>query len=85
VTVAVNPDEWLTVRYADCVACVHESPTSRTLLGRDGMRVGIAAEVWRDGAGVIEEIDRAVPAELVACEEHGIGGLEDPVKDESAA
>jgi hypothetical protein len=85
VTVAVTPDEWLTVRYADCVASIHESPTARVLLGRDGMRVGIGTEGWKDGQKAIEEIDRAIPAELVACEEHGIGGLEDPVQDEPAA
>lgn len=85
ITVAVNPGEWLTVRYADCVASVHEAPTIRSLLGRDGMRVGVVAEAWKDGARVIAEIDRAIPAERVACEEHGIGGLEDPVKDEPAA
>jgi predicted Zn-dependent peptidase len=85
VTVAVTPGEWLTVRYADCVAAIHEGPAVRTLLGRDGMRVGIVAEGWKDGTKAIEEVDRAIPAELVACDEHGIGGLEDPVQDEPAA
>jgi predicted Zn-dependent peptidase len=85
VTIAVAPGEWLTVRYADCVACVHEAPGIRTLLGRDGMRVGVVADGWKDGARAIEEIDRVVPAELVACEEHGLGGLEDPVEDQPAA
>jgi zinc protease len=85
VTVAVSPDEWLTVRYEDCVACVHESPTIRTLLGRDGMRVGIVAEAWKDGIKAIEEVDRVIPPGLVACDEHGVGALLDPVQDEPAA
>jgi zinc protease len=85
VTVAVNPNEWLTVRYADCVVSIHESPTIRILLGRDGMRVGIEAAAWKDGPHVIDAIDRAIPAERVACDEHGIGGLQDPVQDEPAA
>jgi hypothetical protein len=49
------------------------------------MRVGVVADGWKDGARAIEEIDRVVPAELVACEEHGLGGLEDPVEDQPAA
>jgi zinc protease len=85
VTVAVTSGEWLTVRYTDCVASIHEAPTIRTLLGRDGMRATVVAEAWKDGARAIDEIDEAIPAERVACEEHGIGGLEDPVKDEPAA
>ena len=58
VTVAVDPNEWLTVRYADCVASIHESPTIRILLGRDGMRVGIEAAAWKDGPQAIDAIDR---------------------------
>ena len=85
VTVAVNPTEWLTVRYADCVASIHESPSIRVLLGRDGMRVGVVGEAWKGGQRAIDDIDRAIPAEIVACDEHGIGGLQDPVQDEPAA
>jgi zinc protease len=85
VTVAVSPTDWLTVRFDECVAVIHETPSVRILLGRDGNRVAVAGEAWKDGPAVIEEIDKAVPAELVACEEHGIGGLEDPLKDASAA
>jgi hypothetical protein len=77
-TISLTPEEWLTVRYADVVACVHEPPDVRVLLGRDGMRVGIEPHVWKDGARVVEEVDRKVPQALVACAEHGIGGLEDP-------
>jgi zinc protease len=84
ITVALGPQEWLTVRYADCVASVHVDPTFRILLSRDGTQLAVEETALKDGARVIEEIDRAIPADLVACAEHGIGGLEDPVgPDES--
>jgi hypothetical protein len=80
-TLAWDLSSYMTVRYADVVACVHHEPEVRTLLGRDGIRVTVDAKAWKGGAGIITEIDAAVPFELVACAEHGIGGLEDPVTE----
>lgn len=80
-TIAIGPAECLTVRYDDCVACVHEAPSVRTLLGRDGIRVTVVAEGWKDGSRIIEEIDRSIPPGLVACAEHGVGALDDPEAD----
>ena len=77
VTVTVSAGEWLTVRFDDLVACIHGEPQERTLLGRDGMRVTVHGPAWKDGARVIEAIDRRVPPELVACDEHGLGALAD--------
>lgn len=77
-TIVLDTGELLTVRYQDAVSCEHVDGDSRIVLGRDGIRVGVAAKAWRDGGRIIEDIDRAIPAALVACAEHGIGGLEDP-------
>lgn len=82
VSIAVAPGEWLTVRYIDTVACLHDDDHVRTLLGRDGIRVTVAAPAWKDGLQVIDAIDRAIPPELVACDEHGIGALADPLEDQ---
>lgn len=78
VSIAVRPGEWLTVRYADAVACVHEADDVRTLLGRDGIRVTVVGQGWKDGMKVVTEIDRSIPAALVACSEHSLGALADP-------
>ena len=74
----LDTGELLTIRYENAVACEHVDDRGRIVLGRDGMRIGVAAQDWKDGQRVIEDIDRAIPPELVACGEHGIGGLEDP-------
>jgi predicted Zn-dependent peptidase len=66
-----------TVRFDECVALRHWDGPIRELWGADGFRVVVNAAYWRGGAGVIEEIDRAVDPAVVACGEHGIGGLED--------
>jgi len=78
----LSATEGTTVRYRDCVACVHLAPTSRALLGRDGTRIVVNANAWKDGQRIVDEIDAAVPADLVACAEHGIGSLEDPSEAE---
>ncbi len=80
-----SPTEVLTVRFDDCVLVQHHAPGIRLLWGRDGDRVGVDASAWKDGQRIIEAIDRAVPAEIVACEEHGIGALADPEQEPAAA
>jgi zinc protease len=67
-----------TVRYADCVALRHWDGPVRQLWGADGFNITIRADEWRGGQKVIDEIDRAVSREVVACQEHGIGSLEVP-------
>ena len=67
----------MTVRYRDCVAVVHDSDVRRELFGRDGFRVRVDATIWKDGSAVVAAIDAALPRELVACDEHGIGALPD--------
>lgn len=79
-TVVVDTGEWLTVRYDDAVCCEHVDGNTRMVLGRDGIRIAVAAQAWKDGRRIIEDIDRVIPAELIACGEHGIGGLEDPAE-----
>jgi predicted Zn-dependent peptidase len=74
----VTPGGALTVRWHDLVAVVHEAPTVRRVIGRDGFIVTVAAEAWRDGAQAVAAIDAAAPSDVVACGEHGVGGLEIP-------
>jgi hypothetical protein len=76
-TLVASPTEWVTVRYRDCVAVVHDSDVRRELFGRDGFRVRVDATLWKDGPAVVAAIDAALPRELVACDEHGIGALPD--------
>lgn len=81
ITLQASPTEWVTVRYADCVAVAHDSDVRRELFGRDGFRVRVDATLWKDGPAVVAAIDAAIPQALVACDEHGI----DPLPDEPAA
>jgi zinc protease len=67
-----------TVRYAECVAIRHWEGPVRELWGADGFRVVIDAAEWRGGAGVVAEVDAALPTSVIACDEHGIGALEAP-------
>jgi hypothetical protein len=77
VTLRVSPTERLTVRYDACIAAVHEGDT-RTLVGRDGIRVHVDAAAWRDGAALLERIDAGTPTDRFACPEHSPGGLAEP-------
>jgi zinc protease len=85
VTVVNGPGEVITVRYDRCVLVDHEGTSRRVLLGEDGHRVIVDAEHWRDGQAAVDAIDAAVPPELVACDEHGIGALSDPDSPNSTA
>ena len=71
------PNGQVTVRYDDAVAAVHWTGWRR-LIGSDGFRIDIEAKHWRNGEAILDAIDRAVPAERVACSEHSPGGVEDP-------
>jgi predicted Zn-dependent peptidase len=85
VSFVASANEALTVRFADCVLVQHVGSTGRLLWGRDGFRVAMEATDWNDGQRILDAIDRAIPPELVACAEHGVGGLEDPDETEAAA
>jgi zinc protease len=84
ISVVFSPAEVMTARYRDCVASVHVTPSVRHLLTRDGVLLPLDADMWKDGQRLIDEIDASIPAALVACGEHGLGGLEDPDEAESA-
>jgi zinc protease len=71
-------DVAITVRYEDCVALRHWDGPIRELWSTDGFRVVVKADDWRGGTKVVEEIDAALPTEIIACGEHGLGGLEMP-------
>jgi len=68
----------VTVRIDSCVAYVHLDDDRRELRGRDGFQVRVAAAEWQGGADLVRRLDAAVPASLVVCDEHGVGGMEDP-------
>jgi hypothetical protein len=73
----------LTVRYADCVAYVHWQDASRQdarreIRGRDGFAVRLVPGDWANGAELVRRVDAAVPPGVIACGEHGIGGMADP-------
>ena len=77
VTLRLSGAERLTVRYRDVVAVVHDGET-RTLHGRDGIRVFVDAALWRGGKAILERIDAATPSAALVCHGHSPGGLEDP-------
>lgn len=80
ITLRAAPTELITIRYRDCVAVAHGTATQRELFSRDGFRIPIDAAFWKNGTAIIEAIDSAIPPELVACDEHGVGALlEEPV------
>jgi hypothetical protein len=68
----------LTVRYDECVAARHWDGDVRELWGADGFRVRILPAEWQDGLEAVRAIDAAVPAEVVVCDEHGVGAYHDP-------
>jgi hypothetical protein len=68
----------LTVRYDECVVYRHWEGPIREMWGEDGFRLRIAAAEWRSGQEAIDRVDAAIPPALVACDEHGVGGLEEP-------
>jgi hypothetical protein len=75
----VSPDgRCNTVAYAECVAIRHWEGPVRELWGADGFRVVVDAAEWRGGADIVAEVDAALPASLIACDEHGVGALENP-------
>jgi hypothetical protein len=80
-SVVAGPDQALTVRYADAVASVHHEPRVRHVLARDGTAIMVVAAAWKDGERIVDEIDAALAPELVACDEHGIGALADPLPE----
>jgi hypothetical protein len=68
----------LTVRYDQCVAYRHWQGDIRELWGADGFRIRILPEEWKDGVEAVRLVDAAIPPELIVCDEHGVGALEDP-------
>ena len=55
----------LAVMWDDCVGVVQDGPGSRTIIGRDGYLMRIAAQEWRDGGVAVRLIDRLAPTSLV--------------------
>jgi hypothetical protein len=74
-----------TVRFRDCVAVRHWDGAVRELWGVDGFRVVVSSHEFRGTEKAIAEIDDVIPPELVACGEHGVGGLETPTETQAGA
>ncbi len=78
ITLRHSATDQVTIRYRDCVAVLHRSPTERDLFSADGFRIPVVAAMWNGGADIVAAIDAAVTSDRVACDEHGIGALADP-------
>jgi hypothetical protein len=75
----ITPDgRPLTVRYRDAVAYRHFEGDVRDIIGADGFRVRIAPGDWQSGSEAVRLVDAAIAPDVVACDEHGVGGFEDP-------
>jgi hypothetical protein len=74
----VGGGDTLSVRFAETVLLQHYAGEARVLWARNGQRLGIRATDWQNGTRVVEQIDRSIDAEVVACDEHGVGALPDP-------
>jgi hypothetical protein len=75
----------LTVRFDRCVAIRHWQGDVRELWGEDGFRVRVLPAEWSKGTEATKLVDAAVPAEAIACDEHGVGAYEDPADHQAAA
>jgi zinc protease len=65
VTVAIDDKRVATVRFAEAVALFSWNDGSRSLIGRDGVRLLVRPRVWHGGQAAVEVIDAAIPAALV--------------------
>lgn len=61
---SVSEAGWVTAPYERTVLCIR-GEDQRTLLTDDGFFLPIVASAWTHGSELIEEIDRAIPADLV--------------------
>ena len=61
---SVSEAGWVTAPYARTVLCIR-GEDQRTLLTDDGFFLPIFASAWTHGSELIDEIDRAIPADLV--------------------
>lgn len=60
----VSDAGWVTAPYERTVLCI-QGEDQRTLLTDDGFFLPIVSSAWTHGAELIDEIDRAIPADLV--------------------
>ena len=56
--------EW-SVRYADCVILERPNADHLIMWGRDGARLWVSGPYWRGGAQLLDEIEHAVPSDVV--------------------
>ena len=61
---SVSDAGWVTAPYERTVLCI-TAEDQRTLLTDDGFFLPILASAWTHGAELVDEIDRAIPADLV--------------------
>ena len=61
---SVSEAGWVTAPYERTVLCIR-GEDQRTLLTDDGFFLPIFASAWTHGSELIDEIDRAIPADLV--------------------
>ena len=61
---SVSEAGWVTAPYERTVLCIR-GEDQRTLLTDDGFFLPIVASAWTHGSELVDEIDRAIPADLV--------------------
>ena len=66
VTVVLDAEERLTVRFDEAVALLQDEPGVWTLLGADGTSIPLAVGDWRGGADALARVRAAVPEQLQA-------------------
>jgi len=77
--------DWaVTALYESTVLCMR-APGARTLLTDDGFFLPIVADDWTHGDELLEEIDRAIPPELVVSESPGLDARADAVAELASA
>lgn len=61
----IQGPEFITIRFAECVAMLAWPDGARHLFGRDGLHLRLEPTLWQYGAALPELIDRGVPPEVV--------------------
>ena len=73
ITLVLDDDERLTVRYADVVGLLQVTGDDLMLLGLEGWSVPLSPRDWKDGEDAVARVRAAVPGRLQVREDTGAG------------
>jgi zinc protease len=65
ISLRLGPGNLVTIPYAECVAALAWDDGSRTLLSRDGFRLHVRPDDWKDGAEIAEALREALPKDVL--------------------